>query len=147
MKKVMKTFAMVFSLVTVAMGSIGLTTHANNNSPYPLKDGSSPFSVTNTGNYTMVRAKEDNSSAVIMISETNPSGSKASVSVCNGNRVVRNYNGPKLVGVSSYYTALANNVYESGDRSCCLRLMMGTTTTGASSFTASGSWSPDSNYY
>lgn len=142
MKKFFKILAGTAVVMSMAFGTFSLTAGANDVTE-SLSGSTAPFSVIATGNYTTPREKETNSSVRVMITATTPNNSVASVSVCNGKRTLRNYNGPRLVGVSSSYTLIPNTIKENNEDSACLRLITSSTPTGASSFTCNGLWSPD----
>lgn len=142
MKKFFKILAGTAVVMSMALGTFTLTASAVTNAE-SLSGSVAPFSVIATGNYTPVRDKTTTSSVRVKITVTTPNNSVASVSVCNGSRELCNYNGPRTVGVNDAYTYIPNTVYENGARKACLRLITSSTSTGASSFTCNGLWSPD----
>lgn len=111
---------------------------------------------------TKTREKEDNTSASIRITSTDPNGCKLSVrvygtytdSISPTNGIDKTVGTPKIVGTSAYYTYLPNYVWEhmktdsSGHYHDSLYAYLGlrtsSTTNGKPEFYADGFWSPDS---
>lgn len=160
MKKFKKIIASMLATITVVSSVMG----GINVSASPRDDRLTQFTVS--GHYehnTKTREKEDDTSATIMITSTNPSGSKASVKVYGTYTDSDNpYGGtnqtvgtPKIVVTSSYYTYLPNYVWENMkvdstghirniDVYAYLALYTYSTSSSSSDFSANGLWSPDS---
>lgn len=129
--------ASLMATAALASSAVGLTASANNHDDTDFN----VYSVNSSNKYTASRTKTDTTSATVRVDSVSSYGAKMTVHVCTGSYVDKTYGTPKTVGVSSYYTYCPSTVYEDGYRTARLGF---TRASGASSFNASGVWSPDS---
>ncbi|MCD8219950.1 MAG: hypothetical protein LUC50_06415 [Ruminococcus sp.] len=135
--KLKKIAIAAMAVVAMTTSAVNIVVSANNCSDTPFTD----YSISSTSKYTSARSKTDATSATVKVTSVSSSGAKMTVRFYNASKVDRTYGTAKVVGVSSTYTYFPNLVYEKGDSSARLGF---TRYSGASTFTASGVWSPDS---
>lgn len=153
-----KAIAVFMATASLTTGMVGMSANASYHDDKLTRFVVSGYYEHNTP----TREKDDDTSASIMITETDPAGCKMVVRVYGtytsssspSGGVNQTAGTPKIVGTASYYTYLPNYVDENMRRDSSgryhdhvyayLGLRTSSTSNGKPEFYASGYWSPDS---